>query len=358
MPKVFGKIGSLTEIRKILDEQGVNRFNSIREIKSFLKNFEDIKEEMFFTAERDFDLEIDLLQAKTYDLQKEHDNLKRAVITVLNNRKKELVWKQKALKSKMPEKPLKKAICWFKLKYTRVLKYLIVKNHRYVIRLQTKSSYERLNSNLKKLNHLSNNRKDLISQNCDPKFKTLEHENRVACSLLPMIAGAIGESLVEKELLKLPENVVLFNDFKLEFEKPLYQKKDDQYIYSVQIDHLVLTHAGLFVIETKNWSKNSIQNKDLFSPVKQIQRSNYALFSLLNSANDDHPNLIKDHHWGQKRIPIRNIVVLINHKPKQEFNYVKILTLKELNSYINYFEPTLHDTELNKITDYLNNINT
>jgi hypothetical protein len=41
--------------------------------------------------------------------------------------------------------------------------------------------------------------------------------------------------------------------------------------------------TGLFILETKNWSKQSIKNEDLFSPVQQVKRAAFALFVYLMS---------------------------------------------------------------------------
>jgi hypothetical protein len=63
------------------------------------------------------------------------------------------------------------------------------------------------------------------------------------------------------------------------------------------------------------------------------------------------------HHWGIKKIPIKNLIVLTNSKPKEEFQYVKVLTLNELLGYVQYFKPTFSNSEAQRITDYLININ-
>lgn len=44
---------------------------------------------------------------------------------------------------------------------------------------------------------------------------------------------------------------------------------------------------------------------------------------------------------------------MINEKPKEEFKYVKVKTLKELNKYLEYFEPIFSDLEVEKIASYL-----
>ena len=125
--------------------------------------------------------------------------------------------------------------------------------------------------------------------------------------------------------------------FKINF-RPIYNKNEDDRIFSIQIDHLLVCQSGVFLLETKNWSRRSIENLDLRSPVKQILRTSYALFVLLNSDSKFNDIKLERHHWGSKKIPIRNIIVMTNEKPKEEFKYVKVLSLSELNGYIQYFD--------------------
>ncbi|WP_097047138.1 hypothetical protein [Flagellimonas pacifica] len=63
--------------------------------------------------------------------------------------------------------------------------------------------------------------------------------------------------------------------------------------------------------------------------------------------------MLKQHHWGNKKLPIRNIVAMVNHRPKEQFNYVAIKTLSELNGYIDYFEPVLDKSGVCSIAAYL-----
>jgi hypothetical protein len=179
---------------------------------------------------------------------------------------------------------------------------------------------------------------------------------KIVESLDTLIAGAIGENLVEKELKKLSDKYILINDFSLKLNKPIYNRKRNYRIYSIQIDHLLISNSGIFILETKNWSKNSIESINLRSPIEQIKRTEYALFIILNNDSPYNWVNLNDHHWGDKQIPIRNIIVMINEKPKEKFKYVQVKTLKELNSYIEYFEPMLDDSEVLRIYKYLNRI--
>ena len=154
---------------------------------------------------------------------------------------------------------------------------------------------------------------------------------------------------------RLSDDYILINDFTCSFSPPIFNKQENGYIKSIQIDHILISPAGIFLIETKNWSERSLNSLNLRSPVEQIKRTNFALFKILNEriAND----VLDRHHWGERKISIRNLIVLIDQKPNEEFNYVKILTLKELYKYIQYFKPSFSVMETHLIANYLLKIN-
>lgn len=154
-------------------------------------------------------------------------------------------------------------------------------------------------------------------------------------------------------LQQLSDDYYLINDFSIEFSRPIYNRKENDRIYSIQIDHLLVCKSGIFLLETKNWSKASVENLDLRSPVKQIRRTSFALFVLLNSESKHNNIKLERHHWGAKKIPIKNVVVMINEKPKAEFQHVKVLSLNEMNGYIQYFDQTFSDDEVKSIFEYL-----
>ena len=137
----------------------------------------------------------------------------------------------------------------------------------------------------------------------------------------------------------------------------IYNRQENDYIKSIQIDHLLVAPSGIFLIETKNWSEKSLKNLSLRSPVQQIKRTNFALFRLLNNEMSNFHLDLDKHHWGDKKISIKNLIVLTNTKPKEEFQYVKILMLNELLSYIYYFKPIFSSIEAQRIAEFLLKIN-
>lgn len=352
MTRIHGQIESLKRIRETLNQEGITRFNSIGEIKKFLKHYDNEKEELIFKIERQFDLELEVLQTKCHYLQKGYEERKSSTTTKLNNTISRLKIKSESL-SHPTKNALLELLNWYLQQILLAYKFILEKNFATIVWFRTFQSKKILDAALKKVNSHITNRQEIISERSAPRFKELEHMKTICTNLYPIIAGAIGENLVAKELEKLSDDCVLFNDYSIKFDKPIFYKKEKHLIHSIQIDHLLVTQAGIFIIETKNWSKTSLERYDLRSPIKQIQRVSYALFVLLNPKERRANQLLKKHHWGNKKLPIRNIVAMIRHKPKEKFNHVAVKKLNELNNYIAYFEPIFDSTEVRNITDHL-----
>lgn len=292
MTVVTGKIEPLKRIRKILNENGINRLNSIGEIRSFLEGYSVEKQEVPGSAKKYIDDSINALD----------ENLRH--ITHRCN-----------------------SSVLFKIIYFLRLKYLIFRRSFY------EKNYERI-----------------LSKRCKQLDEELDRTKEIVDGLPTLIAGAVGETQVVNELKRLPNTYYLFNDFSMKFKPPIFYSEQKTRIFSIQVDHLLIGRSGVFVIETKNWSRKSVESFDLRSPVDQIRRTGYALFVLLHSEKS--VNLNK-HHWGSKKIPVRNLVAMTNEKPNEEFEHVKVLSLSKLNGYIEYFPKTLSDSEVGEIFNYL-----
>lgn len=355
MTLVYGQLESLKRIRETLDREGITRFNSIGQLNKFIENYESEKEELFFKTEQDFDLELDILQAEAFDLERSYDTIKTNAETKHKERISKLKKKSEKLRFASAKNAFSELGNWYLLQVVLAIKFILEKSTR-IIWPETIRAKKHLKQIFQKVNTHSSNRQSIISARFATALEKLEYTKSVVTDINPLIAGAIGEHLVAKELAKLSDTNVLFNDFSLSFNPPIFKKNDNDRIFSIQIDHLLLTTAGIFIIETKNWSKKSIGRKDLRSPIKQIQRTGYALFVVLNSNKSTGNTILKQHHWGNKELPIRNVVAMINHKPKEKFKHVAIKKLEELNNYINYFEPIFDDSEVRNIAEHLRSL--
>ncbi|WP_397446627.1 nuclease-related domain-containing protein [Polaribacter sp. R77954] len=347
MARIYGKIESLKSLKYELENNGISRFNSVKEIKDFLSNYNSEK--------------LTVLNNESDKLEKEYSetcsNLKRRIqnkteiinleTEKIDNRISDLLRKVNSINTK-DVNFLKKIISSLKLYSLRKEANYLIKNKNDLISAAVKEITRNIKNDEIFISEYDTKKQNLIEKRAKSKIDRLEYTRNVIENSRNLIAGAIGEHLVVKEIKKLSDSYVLINDFNLNFSPPIFYKKHNQKIYSVQVDHLLISKAGIFIIETKNWSKSSVNTINLRSPIKQIERSNYALYIYISE------NItLNEHHWGEQQIPIRNLIVMINNKPKGKFKYVKIKLINELNDYINYFEPVLTENQIETITNKL-----
>ena len=347
MARIYGTIESLKSLKSELDNNGISRFNSVKEINYFLSNYNSEKRTILIDESKKLDGEY----FETCTILKKRKQEKAEIINSetekIDSRISELHTKIDAIKSK-DNNFLKKLLSSIKL-------YSLKKQSKYYVANKTKliSSYVKnisreIENNEIFIRMYETGKDSLIENRAKPQIDKLKYTRNILESSRNLISGAIGENLVVKEIKKLSDDYVLINDFNLRFSRPIFYKKHNQRIYSIQIDHLLISKAGIFIIETKNWSKSSVNSLSLRSPIEQIERSNFALYVFLSE------NLtLYDHHWGEQRVPIRNLIVMIKNKPRGQFKYVSVKLLRELNDYIKYFEPVLTDNQFDRIVTEL-----
>jgi len=353
MTIVEGQVETLTRLRESLRKSGVTQFNSIGEIRSFLKGYELEKEQLPIRIARAVNAEI---QAAQLDLANDQQTLNELEFSVHKDIKQQiraLTAELKRIREKGDRSSLFR-VFYFPSAFLLARKVSrLDRNSEKIVRRKAKSTKKKVARQEKDVNRLLKERDKTASKRCEEALKEITYTKQVVDGLSTLVAGAIGETAVVNTLQPLSDDYYLINDFSLRFDRPIYNRKENDRIYSIQIDHLLICKAGVFLLETKNWSKASIQNLDLRSPVKQIRRTSFALFVLLNSDSRRNRIKLRRHHWGEKKIPIRNLIVMINSKPKEEFKHVKVLTLNELIGYVEYFDQVFDGEEVKRIFDFL-----
>ena len=352
MAVIEGQIEPLKKLKQTLHQNGITRFGSIAEINDFLKNYDREINQIPKEIEKELDEEISQLKIDLAQYQQDYEALKADVTGETSAAIKKIEIELNVAKQQRDKSVFHKIFSYPKVKRLDKKKANLEQNFESIVSEKTYHAEHEVSSTQAKLHDYAINRDAHISERSAKSSQELEDTKVVIDSLYNLIAGAIGENAVMREVQKLPDSFHLFNDFSVEFDPPIYNKKEDDRIYSIQVDHLLVSEAGIFILETKNWGKQSLKSIDLRSPVKQIRRSSYALFVLLNSRSRHNINLER-HHWGRKQIPIKNLIVMTGAKPKEEFNHVKVLSLKELNGYVTYFEPVFNSDEIESLCDYL-----
>ena len=356
MCTIYNSIGSLTTLKKHLDWYRID-FKSLKEIIDFQNSYLTLKQQIITDHQILIDQERKTLELDIQQLEAIIVNQKYQLEKDLNEEIEKLYEKLNIVLTCVPRNY-----------FQRIEKYL--KGWYYPKKIKTNKRNLEFKIN-KSINDLINLQQvktnryqfilsqfgDAVKQSSHQHLSELERKKKIIDELSSFIYGALGEQKVVKTLESLPNDYYLINDFAISFTKPIYNRNENAYIKSIQLDHILIAPSGIFLIETKNWSEKSIENLSLRSPVQQIKRSSFVLFKLLNNEMTNYHLHLDKHHWGERKIPIKNLIVMINKKPKEEFQFVKTLTLNELIGYVQYFKPIFSSYETRTVTDYLLNIN-
>jgi hypothetical protein len=357
MSKTYNTIGSLTALKSHLEENNIYDFKSLKEVIDFQSSFAISRQQLISHHKNLIEEEQSLLNVEMRNLETVIENQRQQTEQILNDEIDKLKQQLNSSISNNPtnlfQKLTKELRHW---NYKRKIKHKekeFDSNVKATISHLT-DDYQRKNS---RFQFITSNFDDAVKQSVHPSLSELERKKAIIDNLNSFIYGALGEQKVVKALEKLSDEYFLINDFSVSFSPAIYNRQDNDYIKSVQIDHILVGPSGLFLIETKNWSEKSLENMSLRSPVQQIRRTSFVLFKLLNNEMSNYHLRLDRHHWGDKKISIKNLIVMTNTKPQEEFQFVKILTLNELLGYINYFKPTFSINETQRIADFILKIN-
>lgn len=128
-----------------------------------------------------------------------------------------------------------------------------------------KNLAQRIQNKKDEIDYKENNIEEVVEDRSEHYISNFQRIKSELDSQYPLISGAIGEQKAIEELKKLPDDFYVINDLSLSFDPPIFNMRDNDRIHSIQVDHLVISPSGIFLIETKNWSKNSVESLDLFS---------------------------------------------------------------------------------------------
>jgi hypothetical protein len=357
MSKIFNTIGSLTTLKLQLEENNIYDFKSLKEVIDFQNSFAISRQQLIYHHKNQIEKELTLLNIELKSLEATIDKERQQIEGFLTNEieelKQQLDFSIRNTSANIFQKTTKVLIHW---NYKRK-----IKNKENEFANKVKTTISSLNYNLQEKNNryqfITSNIDEAVKQSVHHPLSELERKKAVVDQLNSFIYGALGEQKVVKTLENLSDEYFLINDFSVSFSKAIYYGQENDYIKSTQIDHILVAPSGIFLIETKNWSEKSIDNLNLRSPVEQIRRASFILYKLLNSNRSSYHMRLDSHHWGNKKISIKNLIVMTNTKPQGEFQYVKILTLNELIGYIQYFKPLSSGEETQRIAEFLLRIN-
>jgi len=357
MCKTYNPIGSLTSLKTHLYRHGINDFKSLKEVIDFKHSYSTSRQKIISQHESVIKREKDSLSSDLLELETTIEEKKHQLAIELNEEIDRLKVVLNNMSIHAPTNFVQQLTRAFKKWYYKRKVHYCANSKDFKIRNAVKSLVDLQQDKTNRFQYITSHFDEAVLQSGAFHLTELERKKSVIEEASSFIYGALGEQKVVKELESLSDDYFLINDFSISFSEPIYNSQENDYIRSIQIDHLLISPAGIFLIETKNWSEKSLDNFSLRSPVQQVKRTSFVLFKLLNNEIANYHLPLDRHHWGIKKMPIKNLIVLTNSKPKEEFQYVKVLTLNELLGYVQYFKPIFSNTEAQRITDYLININ-
>lgn len=353
MCKTYNMIGSLATLKSNLKENNIHDFKSLKEVMNFQNSYPTIRKQLILTHEKLIDeeknlLDIDLQHLDT-SIKEQKKQAEEGLISEIDKLKQQLNFSISGEPTNLFQKLKKSFIQW---NYKRQLRYKEQNFDKEVIE-SVKNLGDIQQVKKKRFEFIATHFNEAVGESAKSAISEIDRKKSFIDHSSNYIYGALGEQKVVKTLEMLSNDYYLINDFAVSFSPAIYNSRENDYIKSIQIDHLLIAPSGIFLIETKNWSEKSLKDLSLRSPVEQIRRTSFVLFKMLNNEISNFNLSLGKHHWGVKKIPIKNLIVLTNTRPKEEFQYVKILTLNELLSYINYFKPIFSHDETKEIAEFL-----
>ena len=319
MAQIIGKSGAWNSV---CHKMNTMRFqpNNISDIKRIL---DDEKEKLKIGKE----MEAQLLEEEGQAFIKKKNDLNKSYQEVVRSNKEKIIEKIKTLSLEI--KRLQEPTTFFKkLKrkrqisiIKRKIKALKKKANKYFKNLKTKRNI--------KLNDLGRKHKGIKFDIVGKARKTEYNINSLQeIKTSPDFLGAIAEVKLIENLASLPKDYYVLNDISLSLGKAI--RFDDKWRKTAQIDTMVISQAGIFVIEVKNWSKTFVASKNYHNPYDQVKWAAYLCYI-------------------QTQIKARSIIAHTgNIPPKPDGSYAKVLHLSEVKNYILYFKDK---TEISKKED-------
>ena len=352
MAIIHRQIGSLSQLIELLRGAGIYGFDTLDSIRKFRASYKDTIQKIGGNSRARLSQDIANLESRYQKLSSDLNNK-------IKRREDELLAELRMLKTEMnatnpPTNFFGRLVASVKNRRTSKRKAVLENSFRSEVERPFRRSLE----------DIARIQSDIKSRKANPErwietcssSEIAKHQRALSIfqANRSLFYGAEGEERALQELSKLPDSYTVINDYRLEFSKPIYNRRENDRIYSVQIDHIVIGPTGIYLVETKNWSKDSVESRDLFSPVKQLSRHSFAMFVLLNDAvRSGGMWRAFSGNWGDRKISPRNIILLMNHKPREEYQHVKILTLREIVRYISYGTPMFSETEVATLSDYI-----
>lgn len=354
MAIIHGKSGAERDLLELSKEHGF-RFQDIRDIKDTKAG---LKEELFereAEVTKEIKEEIERLKANSNEIkssiEKKSEEIREDIKLEMEKIKEEV----KSLKSGTGIAKIFTSFINPIKKWRGNRRYRYLKNNpEKETRKRLKPVYEEHSKAEKRLNFLEENFQEEINRRLVPLKDKFDRIGRITGS--KEFKGATGEVEVVGHLEKLSDNFHVFNDHTVESKKWIEIKGTKR--KTAQLDHVVVGPTGVYVIETKNWSKASIEKsfaENKHTPYDQVESARILLYRELNGCR--YGNIFQKIYFrfANREIKVRAIIAVSGSKlPLEEKRFTKVLFPEGIPDYIqngNYRLPKKRASEvINKLS--------
>lgn len=319
---------------RILRNRSIHRFNSVDEIIEYKRSYQNEIENVKAKIEDEINVEIMVLTTENSLLINQYNILKEEQILILSQKIERLTLLSASLTSNIFSK-IKNLFVQKRLNYLK-------SNFDRIVEKPIKDYMSKIDENESLIYRLSHDQSTETERRSKPLVREVQRVISGLDNLSSFIYGAVGELRAINLLRKLPDDYYIINDFQKSFNPPLYHKSEDDWIYSTQLDHVVIGPTGIFVIETKYWSKKSIERDDLYSPIKQVRRGGFAMHIILKNITE-------------YKVPVSNVLLMMGASVDNQFQYVEILTEDNCINYITRKHRVLSSEQILYIVNQLIN---
>ena len=152
----------------------------------------------------------------------------------------------------------------------------------------------------------------------------------------PFHAGAKGENQVIEKLSQLSDEYHVLCGVRIVLSHYI-SYNGEKNLKSAQMDFVVVSKKGVYMIEVKNWSDSYVDQQNYFSPHEQAGRAGRLLWHVLKS-------------W-RKAPRVTSVVLSIKGNIKYDPNYkvVFVASIKNINKFLENREDVLSEKEVKKI---------
>ncbi len=237
MARIYRQIGALTQLLAELEREGIDAFRTLDAIRSFQDDYNNSLDRIRARYREILRQEVVELKSKCTRISSKLDRRIAARETLLRDELEDL---RESLVENENRSMLIRWFFFFRKRRLTKRKTILENFFENEVERPFRKEFVRIDSLRAEIEDRSNNADNWVERY---SASEIEGQQRILSVLErhnSLFYGAIGEERVERELSNLPDTYTVINDCRLEFSPPIYDRNNNDRIYSIQVDHVVV----------------------------------------------------------------------------------------------------------------------